>query len=272
MLHLRIRKSTRLLPFLLTGCFFTHCATTHFHHPSDHTRNVPFTEKIKKAAVSAVTSPRTWVPLTGAVLIHSTNSDYRIAQWASSTNPVFGSQARADHISDICVSVARDAFIISAFLDAPPPLDYHWLNNQLQNFAVGLSALYLNRRLVDHLKVETARLRPDASDHKSYPSGHTSEAAINTTLASRNIGSMHIAGPYKTVIQHGLYLTTITTAWARVEANRHYPSDVLVGMAIGNFIGSFIHDAFMDRYYADTLSFETDPITNRFQLNLALPF
>lgn len=39
----------------------------------------------------------------------------------------------------------------------------------------------------------------------------------------------------------------VITAWARVEGNVHYPSDVLVGAALGNFIGMFIHDAFIGR-------------------------
>ncbi len=34
-------------------------------------------------------------------------------------------------------------------------------------------------------------------------------------------------------------------AWARVEGERHYPSDVLAGAALGHFISAFIHDAFI---------------------------
>jgi hypothetical protein len=31
-------------------------------------------------------------------------------------------------------------------------------------------------------------------------------------------------------------------AWARIEAGEHFPSDVLAGAAIGNFVTAFIHD------------------------------
>ena len=34
-------------------------------------------------------------------------------------------------------------------------------------------------------------------------------------------------------------------AWARVEGDRHYPSDVLAGAALGHFLSAFIHDAFL---------------------------
>ena len=33
--------------------------------------------------------------------------------------------------------------------------------------------------------------------------------------------------------------------WARVEAGAHYPLDVCAGAAIGHFVSSFIHDAFL---------------------------
>jgi membrane-associated phospholipid phosphatase len=35
-------------------------------------------------------------------------------------------------------------------------------------------------------------------------------------------------------------------AWARVEARKHYPSDVLAGAALGHFLTAFIHDAFLN--------------------------
>jgi hypothetical protein len=34
-------------------------------------------------------------------------------------------------------------------------------------------------------------------------------------------------------------------AWQRVERNKHFPSDVLAGAAIGHFLTAFIHDAFL---------------------------
>jgi membrane-associated phospholipid phosphatase len=35
------------------------------------------------------------------------------------------------------------------------------------------------------------------------------------------------------------------TAWARVEAKKHWLSDVLWGMALGNFIANFFYDSFL---------------------------
>jgi membrane-associated phospholipid phosphatase len=43
----------------------------------------------------------------------------------------------------------------------------------------------------------------------------------------------------------GLTAISLGTAWARIEAGWHYPSDTLVGMAIGNFLASFFNEAFL---------------------------
>ncbi len=43
----------------------------------------------------------------------------------------------------------------------------------------------------------------------------------------------------------GLGTLTAATAWARVEAHQHYPSDVLAGMALGHFFGAFFTGAFL---------------------------
>ena len=56
---------------------------------------------------------------------------------------------------------------------------------------------------------------------------------------------MRIADPAKTAAHIGLFTVEAGTAWGRVEADRHYPSDVLVGMAIGHFIAEFFDYAFL---------------------------
>ena len=61
---------------------------------------LPGWEKIQKAAVNAVTAPETWVPLSSAFIIHVTNNDYKIANWATHKNPIFGSQNNADRFTD----------------------------------------------------------------------------------------------------------------------------------------------------------------------------
>jgi hypothetical protein len=37
-----------------------------------------------------------------------------------------------------------------------------------------------------------------------------------------------------------------TVGWSRIEGQKHFPSDVLAGAAIGHFTSAFIHDALMN--------------------------
>ena len=49
----------------------------------------------------------------------------------------------------------------------------------------------------------------------------------------------------RTALQASMIGLTIGTAWARVEAKQHFPSDVLFGAALGNFFGAFMNEAFL---------------------------
>ena len=57
----------------------------------------------------------------------------------------------------------------------------------------------------------------------------------------------------------GFTTLTLATAWARIEAKKHYPSDVLAGMALGHFIGAFVNDAFLDADSSPNLSLQVNP-------------
>ncbi|MEJ2698889.1 MAG: phosphatase PAP2 family protein [Desulfuromonadales bacterium] len=63
----------------------------------------------------------------------------------------------------------------------------------------------------------------------------------------------------RTVSRVGLGTLTAATAWARVEAKKHYPSDVLAGIAIGHFFGAFISDAFLGPKSPVLLDTTVDP-------------
>lgn len=73
------------------------------------------------------------------------------------------------------------------------------------------------------LKSSISRLRPGHGDH-SFPSGHSAMAFCGATLLEQN------SGPLIGIPAYGL---AAFTAFERVEAGRHFPSDVLAGAAIG---------------------------------------
>ena len=66
--------------------------------------------------------------------------------------------------------------------------------------------------------------RPDGSDHKSFPSGHTSQSFAAA-------GSLHRRYGWKVGMPAHAVATFVGVA--RVKAKKHYVHDVLVGAAIG---------------------------------------
>jgi membrane-associated phospholipid phosphatase len=94
-----------------------------------------------------------------------------------------------------------------------------------------MKGLILDVIAVTALKSAVGRTRPDGSDTRSFPSGHTSGAFTISTILSRRHG-------WKVGIP-AFGLATFT-AIARMEDNRHYFSDVVAGAAIGIAVGQLV--------------------------------
>lgn len=87
------------------------------------------------------------------------------------------------------------------------------------------------------LKLGAGRERPDHSDNRSFPSGHSSGSACVATI----MWDRH--GP-----EVGLPLAAVAafTALSRVHMGRHYPSDVIAGASIGLAAGLAVVQAWSD--------------------------
>jgi len=97
------------------------------------------------------------------------------------------------------------------------------------------------------LKQETNRVRPSGGNDLSFPSGCTSIAFSSATLSNRNLDYIDeewMSDNLRKGLQFGNICLASGVAWAKVEGNAHYPSDVLVGAALGHFLSAFIYDAF----------------------------
>jgi membrane-associated phospholipid phosphatase len=71
----------------------------------------------------------------------------------------------------------------------------------------------------------------------SFPSGHTSLVAAATTALTTTIFLRHPKSQVRYVVLGGGVLLTALTAFSRVEAGQHFPTDVMVGALIGGFAG-----------------------------------
>jgi membrane-associated phospholipid phosphatase len=108
------------------------------------------------------------------------------------------------------------------------------------------------------LKRVSDRTRPDGSNNRSFPSDHASASGAFTTLARRNLESLSLSPGGRIFANIGIAGMAAGTAWARVEAKKHYLSDVLAGYALGHFLSAFINDAFLglDKEKAPQLTIE----------------
>jgi len=200
---------------------------------------------VRESAVNAARDPWTWGPLLGAAAFQIDDFDRRTADWAREHTPVFGSQSGAEQWSDDLRSASSIAHYATILATPSGDEPGEWLINKLKGTLVGVAAVSATGQITNLMKEEFDRERPNGSTGESFPSGHTSSSAVHTRLASRNLQSIEISDATRTTLDVGLHALTIGTSWARIEAGWHYPADTLFSMALGNFIASFVNDAFM---------------------------
>ncbi len=80
---------------------------------------------------------------------------------------------------------------------------------------------------VNGLKAATKTLRPDKSNYKSFPSGHTAQAFAAATFLSEEYKDRFKWMPF---LAYGI---ASSVGLCRIANNRHFISDVLVGAGIG---------------------------------------
>jgi membrane-associated phospholipid phosphatase len=203
----------------------------------------PSGERWKRATMSALTSRGTWVPLIGAGVVGIDDWDREISDWAVENTPLFGSMENALEASDNLKTVTTLAMAGTAL--AVPNGDGAW-EWKPERLVLEVGAVQVNNLLTNGLKSVTGRERPDGSDDRSFPSGHASQAFTRAILACRNIDQIPgLANGWGLALKTSFRVIAAGTAWARVEGGVHYPSDVLFGAALGNFVAVFVHGAFL---------------------------
>ena len=111
--------------------------------------------------------------------------------------------------------------------------------------------------------------RPDQTDCRSFPSGHSAMAFLCATMLHKEYGGV---SPWYSL---GGYTAATATAMARVLNNRHWQEDVLTGAAIGvisTHLGYLISDLinkFLDKnYYVEASRSEYEEVIDTAKLYL----
>lgn len=205
----------------------------------------PGWDRVRASAVQAARDPWVWGPALGAAAFQIDDWDRRTSDWAREHTPVFGSQNSAEEWSDDLRSASIMTQRITLILTPSGGDAAEWLLAKAKGALVQVTAASVSSKITSQLKTSADRERPNGLADESFPSGHTSASAVNTRLASENLKSMKMEEGTRRALDAGLIALTLGTSWARIEAGWHYPSDTLFSIALGNFIGSFVNDAFL---------------------------
>jgi len=108
---------------------------------------------------------------------------------------------------------------IGAFADSPDTEETGQMLTEGLLLSYGISGA---------LKLGTGRLRPDGHDSRSFPSAHSAGTVCAAVIIWDRCGS-----------GAGIPAAAMAafTALSRIQLNRHYPSDVIAGCAIGAAAG-----------------------------------
>jgi membrane-associated phospholipid phosphatase len=181
-------------------------------------------------------------PLVGAAVFAVDDFDERASDWATNHTPIFGSVDDAKDASDDLKDVLRFEAVATLLLTPSGDEVRQWANSKAKGAGVEVGAYLLTDSLTSGLKDWTSRQRPDKSSDRSFPSAHTSQAFALATLSNRNLDYIDVPWGLRRPLQVTNIAVASGVAWARVEGQRHYPSDVLFGAALGHFATRIIHD------------------------------
>lgn len=102
--------------------------------------------------------------------------------------------------------------------------------------------LLLTYGLTGAMKLASGRTRPDGSNSRSFPSGHSSSTACAAVILWDSYGP-----------GAGIPAAAVAafTALSRITSGKHYPSDVIAGAAIGVSVGLAVAGAHEDGSASD---------------------
>lgn len=196
-------------------------------------------QRAGSAAVDAARDPWVWAPLAGAAALQVGNADHRISRWARTETPLFGSNAEASRMSDRLRSMAVIADSVVVLAEPRRNGSASWAEEKAVQYGEDLVAATAAISVTRGLKSAAGRMRPMGQDAESFPSGHVTIASAYDRLAVQRLQRFNLDPAIETGLEVGLNAVNFGTAWARIEAGAHYPSDTLAGMAVGAFSARF---------------------------------
>jgi hypothetical protein len=205
-------------------------------------------DRLAKAAYRALTDPQVYIPAAGAAVFGCVNTwDNNTAEWAYEHHPIFGSKQNAGDASDVLMrGLLVETAVTAIATPSGKASSSQWWSSKGKGAGVELLALGMTGGVTEIMKSGFHRTRPDGDGNKSFPSGHAAAAVSAATLSNRNLDYIDMPPAARTTLQITDTSLAWLTGWARMEAGKHHPSDVLAGAALARFLTVFIHDGFMN--------------------------
>lgn len=214
---------------------------------------------------SAATSGWFLVPGAMALAIGLTSLDKDITSFAARERPIFGSTGGARDKSDLLAFRVLPALTLTTSI-------YYGTSDTASAWSLlsFLPPVLLSQGISSLVKGQTKRLRPDGSNDRSFPSGHTALAAAFGHEARSNL-SPHLSSGGNlafTLLQETLVMSV---AWARMEGNKHHLSDVLAGYALGKFFAILTREWLFDEQQ-EAVVWGNSNLNDDFQVGLRWSF
>ena len=226
---------------------------------------------VSQAARDAFFDIKTLLPLSAAAIFSLGDLDEQVSDWARDDTPIFGSSENAEDVSDI-LRAALGAETLAIIVATPGSDNSEQEPSKWKRLGVTALAVGLETGTTQSIKALTNRIRPNEEDRRSFPSGHSSNAFVTSTLSNRQLDALDLAPWAEKSVRASNVLLASATAWARVEAGVHFPSDVLAGAALGSFFGAFIYDVFIGTSGPQRVHLMVGPSENGTRAQIFIPF
>lgn len=208
-------------------------------------------ERVLWALKRNISSAHVWLPLTGAAVIRWGGYDSKVAYEVAEEHHLFIDHEHADHWSDLSNEILKFQVYASTLLTPSMGSEGDWTDwtkNKIKGGAVVMTSSSVARYTRDRTAEAFPRERPNHVDRYSFPSSHATKAGAYNILVLKNLDEIEMDDSLRFSFKFVSTTMAATTAWARVEGHRHYPSDVLAGYALGSFVSGFLYDVLINNH------------------------
>lgn len=213
----------------------------------------------------------TWAPLAGAALIAAGGWDHQWQRSLARHQYLFGDDGEA--ASNHLLTAGTVLYATSVVFAAPADTAF---TDALDWKAANLATFVASKASVDELsgrfKELSGRERPDGVPDDAFPSRHAATSAAQTTLTRRNLDYIDMDPRLREAARIGLHALDGLSGLARIEADQHYPSDVLAGIALGNFVSSFAFNLLLQQGAAQDYQLAVVPALDGYALQTRFAF